>query len=169
MSVLENILHSFGVEWPLFIAQLIVFLIVMIILKKYAFGPIIQVLEERRRKIAESMANADKIKKDLSAAQARQQAVLDDANAQAQKMIAEARTSADAVRARLEQEANAEAERIVARAREAGELETARMKADFQREAGRLVVLTAQKVSGKILTPDDQRRLAEDAARQAVA
>ena len=169
MSVLQGILHNFGVEWPLFISQLIVFLIVMFILKRFAFGPIIQVLEERRRKIAESMENADKIKKDLAAAQARQQAVLDDANAQAQKMVAEARTSADAVRARLEQEANAEAERIVARAREAGELETARMKADFQREAGRLVVLTAQKVSGKILTPDDQKRLAEDAARQAVA
>lgn len=169
MEVLTNIFKTFGVEWPLFIAQLILLVIVFFILKKYAFGPIIETLEARRKKIAQAMADAEQVKADVAAAQAKKQAILDEANAQAQKMIAEAKTSADAVKTRLEAEANAEAERIVARAREASALEADRMKSEFQREAGRLIVLAAQKVTGKILTPEDQRRLNDEAARQAMA
>lgn len=169
MDVFTNIFKTFGVEWPLFIAQLIVFGIVFFILKKFAFGPIIATLEERRKKIAQAMADAEQVKTDVAAAQAKRQQILDEANAQAQKMIAEAKTSADAVKARLEAEATTEAERIVARAKEASALEADRMKSEFQREAGRLIVLAAQKVTGKILTPEDQRRLNDEAARQAMA
>ena len=168
MDLLKGILNNFGVEWPQFIAQLLVFAIVYFILKKYAFGPIVNVLEQRRLRIVEAMANADKVKKELAETEARKKQVLQEAVEQAQKIVAEAKQSADAVRARLEQEAVTEAERIVARAREAGQLEVDRLKVDFQREAGRLVVMAAQKVTGKILTPDDQRRLGEEAAREAV-
>ena len=168
MEILQGILKNFGVEWPLFIAQLVVFGIVYLILKKYAFGPIVAVLEQRRLKIVEAMANADKVKKELAEAEATKKQVLAAAAEQAQKIVAEAKETADAVRTRLEQEAATEAERIVARAREAGQLEVDRLKVDFQREAGRLVVMAAQKVTGKILTPDDQRRLGEEAAREAV-
>ncbi len=169
MDTLSNIFKLFGVEWPLFIGQLIVFAIVFFILKTYAFGPIVAVLEERRKKIAESMANADRIKGELADAAAQKRQILDEANVQAQKMITEAKASGAVVKTRLEQEATAEAERIVARAKEASQLEADRMRSEFQREAGRLVVLAAQKVTGKILTPEDQRRLSEEAARQAVA
>jgi len=169
MELLTSIFKTFGVEWPLFIAQLIVFSIVFFILKKFAFGPIIEVLEARRKKIEQAMADAEKVKSEVAAAQAKRQQILDEANAQAQKMIVEAKASADAVRARLEAEATSEAERIVARAKEASALEADRMKSEFQREAGRLIVLAAQKVTGKILTPEDQRRLSDEAARQAVA
>ena len=168
MEILQNILKNFGVEWPLFIAQLVVFSIVYFILKKYAFGPIVAVLEQRRLKIVEAMANAEKVKKELAETEARKKQVLLEAAHQAQKIVEDAKQSADTVRTRLEQEAVTEAERIVARAREAGQLEVDRLKVDFQREAGRLVVMAAQKVTGKILTPDDQRRLGDEAAREAV-
>jgi F-type H+-transporting ATPase subunit b len=168
MELLKGILHNFGVEWPQFFAQLIVFGIVYVILKKYAFGPIVAVLEQRRLKIVEAMANADKVKKELADAEATKKKVLDAAAQQANKMVADAKESAEAVRVRLEQEATAEAERIIARAREGGQIEVDRLKADFQREAGRLVVMAAQKVTGKILTPEDQHRLSEEAAQQAV-
>ncbi len=169
MSLLESILKNFGVEWPAFIAQIVVFSLVYFILKKFAFGPIVAVLEQRRLKIAEAMANADKVKKELAETEARKRQVLQEALEEGQKIVAEAKQSADAVRTRLEQEAVNESERIVARAREAGQIEVDRLKSDFQREAGRLVVMAAQKVTGKILTPDDQRRLGEEASREAVA
>lgn len=169
MELLKGILNNFGVEWPQFIAQLIVFGIVYTILRKYAFGPIVAVLEQRRLKIVEAMANADKVKKELAETETRKKQVLQEAMEQGQKIVAEAKQSAEAVRTRLEQEAVTESERIVARAKEAGQIEVDRLKSDFQREAGRLVVLAAQKVTGKILTPDDQRRLGEEASREAVA
>jgi F-type H+-transporting ATPase subunit b len=168
MELVKSILNNFGVEWPQFIAQLLTFGIVYVILKKFAFGPIVAVLEQRRLKIVEAMANADRVKKELAEAEATKKKVLTDAATQANQILAEAKESAEAVRTRLEQEAATEAERIVARAREGGQIEVDRLKADFQREAGRLVVLAAQKVTGKILTPEDQRRLGEEAAQQAV-
>jgi F-type H+-transporting ATPase subunit b len=169
MDLIKSILNNFGVEWPQFIAQLLVFAIVYFILKRFAFGPIVNVLEQRRLKIVEAMANADKVKKELAETEARKRQVLQEAMEQAQKIVAEAKESADAVRTRLEQEAVQESERIVARAKEAGQIEVDRLKSDFQREAGRLVIMAAQKVTGKILTPDDQRRLGEEASREAVA
>ena len=63
------------------------------------------------------------------------------------------------------QKAIASAEQIIVRAREAAEREHAQMRADLKREIGRLVVQTTASVTGKVLTTDDQRRLAEETAR----
>ena len=62
---ITTIAHQFGVTWQLLISQIILFVIVALALEKFAYGPILKVLEERRSKIAESLANADQIKKDL--------------------------------------------------------------------------------------------------------
>ena len=63
----------------------------------------------------------------------------------------------------------ATAEQILQKAREASEQEHARMLAELKREVGRLVVQTTTAVVGKVLTPEDERRLAEETARQLAA
>ena len=89
-----------------------------------------------------------------------------EANAQAQKMIDEARDSAAHVAERKQQEAVAAAEQIMAKAREASAIEHERTMTELKRELGRLVVDTTAKVTGKVLTSEDQRRLQEEASRQ---
>ncbi len=163
---MQEILHSFGVSWPAFFAQLLAFTAVFFILKTYAFQPIINVLEERRRRIAEGQANAEKIKQQLTESEAKYREMLDQANAQAQKLINEARASSDSLAQRRQQDAITEAERIVARAHEATVLEHDRVLNEVKRELGRLVIDTTAKVTGKILTPEDQQRLSEEASRQ---
>ena len=163
---MSEILRTFGVNWPGFIAQAIAFALVLFILWKFAFGPIIAVLEERRRRIAEGMSNAEKIKLQLAESEVKYRQLLDDANAQAQKLVHEARASSDALAERRQQDAAAEAERIIARAREATQLEHDRVLSDVKRELSRLVIDTAAKVTGKILNDDDQRRLNEETVRQ---
>jgi F-type H+-transporting ATPase subunit b len=163
---MSAILQTFGVNWPGFFAQVIAFGLVLFILKTYAFGPIINVLEERRRRISEGQLNAEKIKQQLTESEARYREILDQANAQAQKLVNEARASSDALAERRSQEAVTEAERIIARAREATELEHDRVLNDVKRELGRLVIETTAKVTGKILTPEDQHRLSEETVRQ---
>ena len=69
-------------------------------------------------------------------------------------------------RRRLPQRAITIAEQIVAKAREASAQDHARMLIELKREVGRLVVQTTAAVTGKVLTPDDQRRLIEDANKQ---
>jgi F-type H+-transporting ATPase subunit b len=160
---------TFGWNWQLFLSQMVSFCIVAFLLRRLAYKPILGVLEERRRRIEEGLINADKIKKELAEAEKRYQEILAKANADAQKMIDEARESSAHLAERKEQEAIAAAEQIVAKARETSALEHERTMAELKRELGRLVVDTTAKVTGKVLTSDDQRRLQEEAARQLAA
>lgn len=158
--------ETFGFDTKIFLSQVISFIIVALVLKRFAYKPILAVLEERRKKIEEGQLNAEKIKQQLAEAEQRHAEILAKANAQAQKMIDEARESAAHVAERKQQEAVAAAEQILAKAREASVIEHEKTMADLKRELGRLVVDTTAKVTGKVLTSDDQRRLQEEASRQ---
>ena len=160
---------DFGVDWPHLIAQIVSFLIVAGALVVLAYKPILTVLDERKRRIADSLANAERIKQELARTEAARQDVLNQANLQANKLIEEARAAAARVQEQETQKAVAAAEQIIAKAREAAAQDHARMLAELRREVGRLVVETTAKVTGKILTIEDQRRLAEEANRQLAA
>ena len=166
---ITEITSQFGVTWPLLISQIILFVIVAAALKKFAYGPVVKVLEERKQRIAEGLANAEKTKQELANAQAKAQEIINQASAQATKMIEEARAAAAKVQESETQKAVAAANDIVAKARQAMEAEHARMLAELRREVGRLVVSTTAKVTGKVLNNDDQQRLAEEANRQLAA
>jgi F-type H+-transporting ATPase subunit b len=161
--------EKFGFNWPHFAAQVINFLIVSGLLLVFAYRPILNVLEERRKRIAEGLTNAEKIKQELARTEAARQEVLNQANLQANKLIEEARAAAARVQEQETQKAVAAAEQIIAKSREAAAQDHARMLAELRREVGRLVVETTAKVTGKILTIEDQRRLAEEANRQLAA
>jgi F-type H+-transporting ATPase subunit b len=165
----KETLEQFGVDWPHFGAQCVSFLLVAGLLYKFAYKPVLAVLDERRKKIEESLQAADKMKKELANAQAKAQEILNQASAQGLKMIEEARAAAAKVQETETQKAIAAATDIVTKARQASEAEHARMLAELRREVGRLVVATTTKVTGKVLTPDDQNRLAEEANRQLAA
>jgi len=165
-DVVRQTAEMFGWNWKLFLSQVISFCIVAFLLQRFAYKPILALLEERRRKIEEGQINAEKIKKELAEAEKRYQEILAKANADGQKMIDEARESAAHLSERKQQEAVAAAEQIIAKAREAAALEHDRTMESLKHELGRLVVETTAKVTEKVHTPEDQRRLQEDAARQ---
>lgn len=160
---------EFGVNWQLFISQLIAFCVLAWALSKYAYGPVIKILEERKQRIAEGLSNADKIKAELASAQAKSQEILRDAGAQATKMIEEARAAAAKVQESESQKAVKAAEQIIAKAREAAEGDRNRMMAELKREIGHLAVKAAMQVTGKMLTAEDQQRLAEETNKQLAA
>src|SRR5438445_4729118 len=115
--------ETFGWNWKLFLSQVISFCIVAYLLQRFAYKPILAILDERRRTIEEGQLNAEKIKKELAQAETRYQEIIAKANADAQKMIDEARESAAHLSERKQQEAIAAAEQILAKAREAAEIE----------------------------------------------
>src|SRR5579885_2136018 len=86
--------QTFGVDWAHFISQVISFVIVAVLLQRFAYRPILQVLEQRRQRIAEGLANAERIKQELAKTEAARQDVLNQANAQANRLIEEARAAA---------------------------------------------------------------------------
>src|SRR6185369_5943763 len=164
-SMIGDTAREFGVDWPHFIAQVVSFAIVAFLLQRFAYKPVVDMLEERRQKIAEGLANAEKIKTELARTEASRQEVMLQANAQAAKLIEEARAAAARVQEQETQKAIAAAEQIITKAREAAAQDHARMLAELKREVGRLVVQTTATVTGKILTPEDQRRLEEETAK----
>ena len=164
-----DIAHQFGVTWQLLISQVILFVIVAVALKKFAYAPLLAMLEERKTRIAESMANAEKIKSELASAQAKAQEIVTLAGSQANKIIEEARAAGSREIEKASQAAIATASQIIAKAKEANEAELVRMKTELRREVGRLVVQTSARVTGGILTSDQQGKLAEDAAKQLAA
>ena len=159
-------MDKLGIHWQILLAQTISFSIVFFVLWKFAYGPIFAMLNARRDKIAEALANAEKIKVDVAKTEADRQKVLADAGDKANKLIDEARQAAARVREQETQKAIASAEQIVAKAREAAAQERAQMLAQLKREVGQLVVKTTATVTGKVLTPDDQRRLADETQKQ---
>ena len=166
---IQEIARTFGVDWSHLIAQIISFGIVCALLYKFAYRRVLQVLEDRRKQIAEGLANAEKIKAELARTESQRQEVMAQANAQATRLIEEARAAAARVQEQETQKAIAAAEQVMLKAREAAAQDHQRMLAELKREVGRLVVQTTATVTGKILTPEDHRRLAEETARLAAA
>ena len=166
---IQQIARTFGVDWPHLVAQIVSFSIVCIVLYRYAYRPVLRVLEERRQQIAQGLANTEKIKAELARTEAQRQEVMAQANAQGNKLIEEARLAAARVQEQETQKAIAAAEQIIVKAREAAVQDQARMLAELKGEIGRLVVQTTAAVTGKILTAEDQRRLAEETTRRLAA
>lgn len=160
---------QFGFSWTLFISQLISFVVVAILLQKFAYKPILTMLNERRNRIEEGLKNAERIKAELAQAEASRKQIMEQANAQANKLIEDARAAAAKVQEAETQKAIKAAEEIIAKAREAAAADHARMMAELKKEIGRLVVETTSKVAGKVLTMDDQKKLAEETSKQLAA
>lgn len=163
---IEQIARTFGVDWSHLISQTISFSIVCILLYLFAYKPVLRMLAERRQLIAQGLINSEKIKAELAKTEEQRQEVLAQASAQANQLIEDARGAAARLREQETRKAAAAAEQIIATAHAAAASDHTRMLAQLKREVGRLVVQTTAAITGKVLTTDDQRRLAEETARE---
>jgi F-type H+-transporting ATPase subunit b len=168
-NALEKIQLQFGLNGWALLSQIISFSIVTYVLYRFAYHPILNVLEQRRNNIAESLKNSEQIKIQLAEAQAKSAEIVGKASAEANRMIEEARAAAKLVGERESQRAVLQAAEIVQKAREAGEAEQKRLMAELKKELSRLIVETTGKVTGKVLTPSDQRKITEEATRELAA
>jgi F-type H+-transporting ATPase subunit b len=161
-----QIARTFGVDWQHLGAQIISFSIVCAVLHKFAYRRILAMLEQRREQIALGIANAEKIKVELDKTETQRQEVLAQAHTQGAKFIQEAQAAAARVQQEETKKAIAAAEQITAKAREAASQDHDQMLAELKREVGKLVVQATTRVTGKILTAEDQRRLAEETSKE---
>jgi F-type H+-transporting ATPase subunit b len=166
---LVDIPNQFGLNAWGFVCQVISFGIVAFLLYRFAYHPILAVLEERRKRIEDGLANATKVEQKLAEAQVASQAILSRANDEATRMIEEARAAAKQVSERENQRAVAQAGEIIQKAREAGEAEQKRLMAELKKELSRLIVETTARVTGKVLTSGDQKKITEEATRELAA
>lgn len=162
-SVVGEITRTFNITWPLFISQCVSFLVVAFLLKKFAFGPIQAMLEQRRSRIAEGENKLKLIERQLAESEQTTAAAIAKANDEAVRMINEAKQGAAALSEQSSQEAIAQAQQILAKAEAAAKADRDRLSLELKREFGRLVAATTSQVTGKVLNADDQKRINEDA------
>src|SRR5262245_50151593 len=164
-----QIARTFGVDWAHLGAQVISFGIVCAVLYKFAYKRILNMLEERRRQIAQGLENAAKIKAELDRTETQRQEVMKKAYTESSRLIEEARGAASQMLERETQKAIATAQEIAVKAREAAIQDHDRMLTELKGEIGHWVLEASRIVTGKTLTSEDQRRLAEEAAQQIAA
>ena len=109
---------------------------------------------------------SDRIKQELADAESTRLSIIQKANEQANAIIAEAQRSANIRAERRAREAAAQADDIIRKAHEAAVLDRDRLLAELKRHVGSLVIQTTEKVTGKVLTPDDQARLNSETVRE---
>jgi len=164
-----KIAEQFGLNAWGFLCQVISFSIVAFLLYKFAYHPILAVLEERQKHIADSLANAKKVEQKLAEATKTAEEIRNQASVDATKVIEEARAAAKQVSEREGQRAVQQATEIIQKAREAGEAEQKRLMAELKKELSRLIVETTAKVTGKVLSNADQKKITEEAAKELAA
>ena len=126
-------------------------------------------LEQRKARIAEAEVNAEKIKSELAETESARDKILEEARTEANRLIEETRSAAAELKESKTQEAISSAETIIAKAQEASAAEHDKLMAELKQEVGRLVVETTSKLTGKVLSAEDQQRLIEDANKEIAA
>ena len=165
-DVTTGIVEKFGVDTPLLIAQAINFVIVAFVIWQFALKKILLTIDEREKKIADSLKNAEKIKLELEATEKQQNETLQEASLEAKKTVATAQEQAKSYIEAQKEEARKQAEEIVEKARSAMELERQRVLNDAREEIASLVILTTSKVLQRELGDDEKSRFSESAAKE---
>jgi F-type H+-transporting ATPase subunit b len=124
----------------------VAFLVVLLLLRKFAWGPILSALQERERGIAEALGAADRARQEMAALNSENERLLQEARAERDRMLREAREMGDAVVAEARAKAKAEADREVAVARDAIAVERKAALSDLKVEVAKLSLDIAEQV-----------------------
>jgi F-type H+-transporting ATPase subunit b len=149
----------------LMIWTLVSFAITFFVLKRYAFGPIQRIIDERRKRIREALEEADHARVEARKQLEEHRKLRAAARGEAEEILAEARKVADSMRERVREEAEADRQRRLEETKRQIEAETARALEQIRAEVAELAIVAAGKVTGKALDQGDHRRLIEDAIK----
>jgi F-type H+-transporting ATPase subunit b len=149
----------------LMIWTIVCFLITLFVLKRFAFGPIQGMLDERRERIRRSIEEAENARKEARRLLEEHRALIGQARGQAEDILADARKVADSQRQRVKEETEADRQRRLDETRRQIEAETHRALEQIRTEVAELTLVATTKVTGKVLDDADHRRLIEDAIK----
>lgn len=152
-----------GFNVPVLVAQFVNFGILLVILRVVAWGPLMKVLDERREKIAESLATADDMKVKAAESERQVQEQIEKARREGQALVAQAQEISARIQADARTQAQADAEATLARARNEIQLERDAALSELRREFADLTIAAAEKVINQTLDRGTHRRLIDEA------
>ncbi|HEY3920982.1 MAG TPA: F0F1 ATP synthase subunit B [Gaiellaceae bacterium] len=147
----------------LMIWTIVSFAITLWVLKRYAFGPVQKLIDERRDRIRRSIEEADRAREEARSLLEEHRALIGQAKGDAEQILAEARKVADAQAERMRKETEGERQRRLEETKRQIEQATQQALGDLKREVASLSLLAAEKITRKTLTDADQKRLIDEA------
>jgi len=155
-------LDKLGINGPYLLAYIINFLVLLFLLKKFLYAPITNMLDERKKRIAEGLAAADVARREAEEERQKLMAQLEKERAEAQQRIAAASSQAEKVKEDILAEARREAESIKTRAVEEAEAEKQRVLAEAHKQIAELAMLAAERVVREGLDEKTQHKIIDD-------
>jgi F-type H+-transporting ATPase subunit b len=147
----------------LMIWTLVCFGLTFFVLKRFAFGPVQKMIDERRQRIREAIEEADKARAEARKLLEEHRSLIQQARGDAEQILAEARRVAEAQKERMREELEADRQRRIEETTKQIEAETRRALEQIRAEVAELTLLATTKVTGKVLSGDDHRRLIDEA------
>src|SRR5262245_29945245 len=147
----------------LMVWTIVCFLIALFVLKRYAFGPIQKLIDERRDRIREALAEADNAREEARKLLEEHRALIAQARQEAEEIRQDVRADSEKLRDRAREEADQDRQRRLEETKRQIEAETQRALAQIRLEVAELTLEATAKVTGKVLDSADQRRLIDEA------
>lgn len=163
---METLLSSFGIEWKMLLAQLVNFGILVFVLSKLVYKPLLKVIDEREKSAKDAENKSASIEETLKETEANQKKVLADARAHGEKLIKEVEKNAESLKKSLVEEAKAEASKIISAGEKKLKEEQEKLHKEFKAEALSLIAEALEKTVGKHMTDASKNSLKEEALKE---
>jgi F-type H+-transporting ATPase subunit b len=159
---MDQVLATLGINGWNFLLHTINFVVLIFLLSRILYKPIVGMLDERQRRIRDSIERAEQVRLEAERASQEREAQLGETRRQIQEMLAQATQMAERIQSEARQDAQRQADQIVTRARQEAEAERAQSLAELRREVGSLAVLAAERVISRNLDDSTQRQLVDE-------
>lgn len=150
----------------LFLWTILTFLVLLVLLAKFAWKPLLALLDRREEMIRQSLDDADKAKQELQRLQQESKEILSKARVEAQSILAKSRSQAEKLKGELRQEAKVQADSILRDAEKQIQVETKKAIAVIKTEVVDLSLLVASKLIKRNLSKEDNQSLIEESLKQ---
>ena len=161
MDIIQ-ILGNLGFDWRIALANLVNFLIILLILKKFAFKPIAQALKKREDKIKQGVEDAQKSSAELQMAKQSYEKSLLAARSEANRIIASAQRETDRMQASCKWQSEEEAKRIIERTDKIIQNEKQKMMQDLKKEVVILVIDATEKLTKQNISKEKHEALIKE-------
>jgi F-type H+-transporting ATPase subunit b len=155
-----------GISLWSFLAQVVVFVVVVIILRVWALPTVNKFLDERTRVIQTGVENAETARRQLAEAETRVANMIEQARQEGQQALARATQAGEHLRADIEQQARQRSDEILAQAQKNIEQQVAQAKSELSRQVSDLAIMAAERVIGHSMNTEDNRKLVQEFVSQ---
>jgi F-type H+-transporting ATPase subunit b len=159
-------MDALGINIGSLIAQLVAFIILLLVLQRFAYPVLTKTLDERQAKIREGVENAEKASQSLRDAEKRVEALMNDARAESQRVLTTATQAAERLKADIEQQAQQRGREIEQQASKRIEQQISQAKAELRAHVADLSIAAAERVIGQSLDSATNRRLVDEFVSQ---